>query len=67
MARVLIVCALVVFAHGCSDNNADAHSRQNREPVFDSQINTLDAAKGVEQQIGNAAAEREKSMRNQGG
>jgi len=58
---------LLLFLQACSPSDNDPVNENPREGVFDDQIDTLDKAKSVEQQLKDSADAQRRSIEEQGG
>jgi hypothetical protein len=62
-----LVYALFGFALGCSASDSSTNENQVKERVFDAQIEAVDKANALEQQILDEAAKQRQAIEDQGG
>jgi len=67
MNHKIFFYALLLFTAGCSDNSSNKANKPVQKSVFKDQLESLDKAKAVEQQLKDSAAKQRQLIKQQGG
>lgn len=67
MIRRTLVYVLFVFALGCSEKESSTNDSQAKDNVFQTQIDAVDKAKSIEQQVLDASAKQRQAIKDEGG